>query len=53
MMFIEQEINNVALKIKNAEEVQKKIQRVDIPTVNQAEYKRESKVENKNLKDLW
>ena len=53
MMFIEQEINNVALKIKNAEEVQKKIQRVDIPIVNQAEYKRESKVENKNLKDLW
>ena len=35
------------------ERAQKKIQRVDIPTVNQAEYKRESKAENKNLKDLW
>lgn len=53
MMFVEQEINNVSLRMKQTEEVHKKIQGIDFPDVKKAEYKRESKVENKNLKDLW
>lgn len=53
MMFIEQEINNVVIKIEERERTKKELDKLNIPDYKPTEYKKHSNKENKNLKDLW
>ena len=53
MMFIEKEINNVVIKLKEKERADKELNRLNVPDYQATKYKKTEVKENKNLKDLW